>query len=180
MCLWILISQGNLVSKFANVSIASHTLCFITSSEKILMLLRYNPPNEGLWNGVGGRIEKNETPLQACLREAHEETGLILPKARFGGLLTWYSPNTHGTLALYAAQASSEIICECDEGELQWKQRDWVFTSSEVVNNIHVVGPLVINGAPASIYNFEYDSFGNILNYERQEWISSLNQQDYE
>ncbi|MDP6585179.1 MAG: NUDIX domain-containing protein, partial [Anaerolineales bacterium] len=63
--------------KFTNISIVSHTLCFITSNEKILMLLRYNPPNEGLWNGVGGRIEKDETPLQACLREAHEETGIV-------------------------------------------------------------------------------------------------------
>ena len=94
------------------------------------MLLRYNPPNEGLWNGVGGRIEKNETPLQACLREAHEETGIVLPKARFGGLLNWFSPNIHGTLALYTAQVQSETIYECDEGELQWKQMDWVFTSS--------------------------------------------------
>tara|TARA_Y100000590_G_scaffold234228_1_gene263785 strand:- start:120 stop:626 length:507 start_codon:yes stop_codon:yes gene_type:complete len=168
------------VRKFTNIAMVSHTLCFITSNEKILMLLRYNPPNEGLWNGVGGRIEKDETPLQACLREAHEETGIVLPNARFGGLLNWYSPNVHGTLALYTAQVRSETISECDEGELQWKKRDWVFTSSEVVHNVHVVGPLIINGAQASIYHFEYDSFDNIINYERHEWMSSLNKQDYQ
>ena len=171
---------NSLMSKSPNVAIPSHTLCFITNNDKILMLLRYNPPNEGLWNGVGGRIENDETALQACLREAYEETGLTLPTARFGGLLNWCSPDIHGVLALYTAPAPSEIIQECDEGKLQWKQQEWVFSSNEVVNNIHVVGPLLISGGPVAIYNFEYDSFGNILSYNQQAWLSSLNIQDYQ
>jgi 8-oxo-dGTP diphosphatase len=171
---------SNLMSKSPIVAAPSHTLCFITSNNKILMLLRYNPPNEGLWNGVGGRIENDESTLQSCLREAYEETGLKLPTARFGGLLNWCSPEIEGVLALYTAPAPSEIIQECDEGKLQWKRQEWVFSSSQVVNNIHVVGPQLINGAPAAIYNFEYDNFGNIVGYYPQSWLNSLNIQDYQ
>ena len=42
------------------------------------MLHRRRPPNQGLWNGVGGRIEAGEPPLAACLREVQEETGYRL------------------------------------------------------------------------------------------------------
>ena len=56
--------------------ILTHTLCFLTRADQVLMLHRRKPPNQGLWNGVGGKIEAGETPLEGCLREVLEETGL--------------------------------------------------------------------------------------------------------
>lgn len=51
-----------------------HTLCFIKRNEEILMLNREYDPVKGLWNGVGGKIEKGETlngrtlhTLAACM-----------------------------------------------------------------------------------------------------------------
>lgn len=38
------------------------TLCFLLHGEDVLMLHRRFPPNQGLWNGVGGHIEPGETP----------------------------------------------------------------------------------------------------------------------
>ncbi len=46
-----------------------HTLCFIKRNEEILMLNREYDPVKGLWNGVGGKIEKGETPLENAIRE---------------------------------------------------------------------------------------------------------------
>lgn len=63
-----------------------YTFCFLTRGEQVLMLGRKYPPDQGLWNGVGGHIEASESPLAACLRE---ETGYELPRARFAGLPTW-------------------------------------------------------------------------------------------
>ena len=65
------------------------TLCFLTRDDQVLLLKRRRPPNQGLWNGVGGHVEPGETPLAACLREVREETGYRLKTARFAGILTW-------------------------------------------------------------------------------------------
>ena len=146
----------------------THTLCFLTSGERVLMLHRRKEPNRGLWNGVGGRIEAGETPHAACLREVREETGLQLTAASFAGLLSWCAPAADGALALYTAPAPSEVVYGCDEGDLRWQPRQWVFSSSAVVSNIHVFGPAVLNGAPACVYHFDYGSHGHIQSHERR------------
>ena len=46
-----------------------YTLIFLMRGGDILMLQRRKPPNQGLWNGIGGRIEEGETPEQCALRE---------------------------------------------------------------------------------------------------------------
>jgi 8-oxo-dGTP pyrophosphatase MutT (NUDIX family) len=43
------------------------------SDEKMFLLLHYP---SGHWDFIKGRIEKNESPKQAALREAMEETGI--------------------------------------------------------------------------------------------------------
>ncbi len=53
-----------------------HTLCSIKRNEEILMLNREYAPVKGLWNGVGGKIEKGETPLENAIREIKEETNI--------------------------------------------------------------------------------------------------------
>ncbi|MBQ8994041.1 MAG: NUDIX domain-containing protein, partial [Turicibacter sp.] len=57
------------------------TLCYIFKNSEILMLYRNKKENdvhEGKWNGLGGKLEKEETPLQCVLREVYEESGLRL------------------------------------------------------------------------------------------------------
>lgn len=53
------------------------------------MMNREFAPTKGLWNGVGGKIDEGETPLECVLREVFEETGIHLNNAKYKGVVTW-------------------------------------------------------------------------------------------
>jgi len=51
-------------------------LVFSKSRGKILLIEKKRPKwQAGRWNGIGGKIEQNESPIGAMQREALEETG---------------------------------------------------------------------------------------------------------
>jgi ADP-ribose pyrophosphatase YjhB (NUDIX family) len=45
---------------------------------RVLLVERGTPPGEGLWSVPGGKLEPNETLVQAVAREVREETGLVV------------------------------------------------------------------------------------------------------
>jgi 8-oxo-dGTP diphosphatase len=139
------------------------------------MLHRRRPPNAGLWNGVGGRIEAGETPLGACLREVREETGYRLDGARFAGVLTWAGFEvSDGGLYLFTAEAPRGEPGPCAEGELRWQTRAWVLSAPEVVGNIHCFGAEVLGGqAQPRWHHFEYDG-PRIARYEVGPWTAAI------
>ncbi len=49
-----------------------------TRSNKCVLLIEKTRPEwqKGKWNGIGGHIEGDETPMEAMKREALEETGI--------------------------------------------------------------------------------------------------------
>jgi 8-oxo-dGTP diphosphatase len=135
-----------------------YTLCFLTHNHHVLLLHRQKPPNQGLWNGVGGHIEIGETPLQSCLRETYEETGIPIKDARFCGLLTWEGFEIPGGgLYLFAAPAPFLTTIECNEGPLVWFNQNWACTSPDVVSNLHIVLPFIFKNASPAHYHFIYN-----------------------
>src|SRR5271156_6305865 len=51
-----------------------------------LMIHRNARPDDhhgGKWNGLGGKCEEGESPLETARREFHEESGLELPATAF-------------------------------------------------------------------------------------------------
>ncbi|MCK4938424.1 MAG: NUDIX hydrolase [Methanosarcinales archaeon] len=50
----------------------------IVQSGKLVLIRRSNPPYQGQWALPGGFVEVGETVEEAAMREAHEETGLIV------------------------------------------------------------------------------------------------------
>lgn len=131
---------------------------FITYNDDILMLLRNKAPNKGKWNGVGGHIEKGESPYQSMVREIKEETGLSLPSVNFGGILTWEGYEiAAGGLYIFSAAAPGRVVKGNGEGMLAWKTRLFVITAEDVVDNIHIFLPPILSGAKPCHYHFIYD-----------------------
>jgi 8-oxo-dGTP diphosphatase len=114
-----------------------YTICFCLRGDQVLMLYRSNPPNAGLWNGLGGKIETGETPWSNIHREVMEEATIDLHQAqevRFAGLVTWTVPNdpTGSRLGMYTFLARLAPDCLIwperftSEGLLSWRALDWV------------------------------------------------------
>ena len=107
------------------------TLCYIEKDGNYLMLHRVkkeNDLNHDKWIGVGGKFEENESPEDCLLREVREETGLTLTKFRLCGVITFLSDEWEGEYMylFHATDYTGEII-ECEEGVLEWVEKDKVF-----------------------------------------------------
>lgn len=89
------------------------TLCYVEKDDCFLMMHRVckeNDENRDKWIGIGGHFEEGESPEECLLREAREETGLVLEEFCFRGLVTFVS-DEWGTeyMCLYTAKYPEEI-----------------------------------------------------------------------
>jgi len=110
----------------------SSTLCYITRGDQVLMLHRTkkeNDVNKDKWIGIGGKFLENETPDECLLREAYEETGLTLTNWKCRGVVTFLinGPWDGEYMYLFTADGFEGDLKKCDEGELQWVSRDFLY-----------------------------------------------------
>lgn len=70
------------------MNIKEYTVGFIFDEfDNVLLIHKDRPADQvGKVNGIGGKIEKGETPLQCIIREAQEECGLKIDKWNNGGI----------------------------------------------------------------------------------------------
>lgn len=114
-----------------------YTVCFIKNKNEILMLNREKPPIMGVWNGVGGKIEKGESPDESALREVFEETDIRVDNYFSKGTVCWESSNgvTEG-IYVYLYEISNNVKLDTPkktrEGILDWKSIDWVLNPNNL------------------------------------------------
>jgi len=104
------------------------TLCYVERGTQYLMLHRVvkeNDANRDKWIGIGGKLENGESPDECVRRETREETGCELIAPRFRGLVTFVS-DVWGTeyMCLYTASGLRGELRACDEGVLEWVDKD--------------------------------------------------------
>ena len=107
------------------------SLCYITRGQEVLMLHRVKKQhdiNKDKWIGIGGKFEENESPDECLLREVREETGLILTDWKCRGVVTFLSDVGNEYMYLFTADGFTGDLKECDEGDLQWVSRDFLYT----------------------------------------------------
>ena len=107
------------------------TLCYIERDGRYLMLHRIskeNDINKDKWIGVGGHFEEGESPEECLLREVREETGLTLIDYKFRGIVTFLADNYETEyMCLYTADKFKGSVTDCDEGRLEWIEKDKLY-----------------------------------------------------
>ena len=104
------------------------TLCYIENENQYLMLHRIrkkNDVNHDKWIGVGGKFERGESPEECLLREVKEETGYTLTSWKYRGIISFvYGEDIVEYMSLYTADKYEGTQIDCDEGVLEWVDKD--------------------------------------------------------
>ena len=137
------------------------TLCYIEKDGRYLMLHRTKKEkdiNKGKWIGVGGHAEEGESPEDCLLREIKEETGLTLTSYRFRGLVTFISNESENELmCLFTADGFDGEVQICDEGDLQWIDKEIVPTLPTWSGEFPIVKDTTPNMMNPRLYTTSYN-----------------------
>ncbi|MDN4609236.1 NUDIX domain-containing protein [Sporosarcina highlanderae] len=119
------------------------TGAYLLNDNKVLMLKRSKERTlaSNLWTGIGGHVEaiEHNNPVESCLREIFEETGIRrheIEQFQLRYILMRRSKNEIRQHYIYFGRTSQENITNSDEGELYW------IDLSEVLN---LEMPLTVN-----------------------------------
>lgn len=101
------------------------SLIYVRKDGKTLMLRRDKKDAElhgYKYNGVGGKLERGESPEDCAFREIKEETGLTAKSLVFRGHLTfpYFDDVVDWLVFVYECYEFEGEIVESDEGSLHW------------------------------------------------------------
>ena len=127
---------------------------FTKDYKKVLMIKRNKPPYKDCWNGIGGKIEENETEIQAAIRECHEETGIKLNNPKL--FITYIYPETNqmnkGTNLSVLYDFVDEVSVKSNyEGIYEWKDISFALD----FNNKELAGLANISQFVKEIFDIE-------------------------
>ena len=88
----------------------------VNKNGKILMIKRAKKEGNLLWAFPGGKVEDGETKEQACIREVHEETGIIVTTKQILG--ERIHPDTNRKITYFLCDYVSGQIKISNENEV--------------------------------------------------------------
>ena len=106
-------------------------MIYLEKENQYLMLYRNKKEkdiNKNKYIGVGGHVEKGETPDQALIREVKEETGLDLLSFIKRGLVYFVLNGYEEEMYIYTSLDFKGELIECNEGDLLWVDKDKVMS----------------------------------------------------
>ncbi len=112
---------------------------------KILLHYKKRGHGAGKWNGVGGKIEKDETPEECALRESREEMGVEVKALEKLGVIDFYDVYGEDWLVhVFRGEIEGEPR-ESEESYPRWFSLDSI-PYDDMWEDDRYWLPLVING----------------------------------
>lgn len=100
-------------------------LLFTRDFKNLLLIKRNKEPYANLYNGIGGKIENNETVIEATIRECKEETNIHISEPKL--LVTCTYPKSINSdidkeMAVLYDVVDQVDVKETYEGSFEWKE----------------------------------------------------------
>lgn len=141
------------------------TLCLLKKDDQILLAMKKRGFGEGKYNGVGGKIENNETPDEAMIRETKEEISVTPTKYEQVGIIEfdeYYKGNKQNLVFyLYFVYEWEGTPLETEEMNPKWFNINDIPYSQMFPDDKYWL-PLILEGKKIRAY-FEFDENWNLL-----------------
>jgi len=103
----------------------------IVEANRVLLVKRAHPPIQGQWSIPGGVLEVGELVREAAVREAREETGLVVEPAELLGVFDRVLRDAEQRVQYHyvlidflCRRISGELHAASDAAEVRWFTRD--------------------------------------------------------
>lgn len=144
------------------------TLCLLMKDNKILLAKKKKGFGAGRYNGAGGKLEGNETPEEAMIRETQEEIYVTPTKYEKVGLISFdeffKGEKTRLFLHLYIVYEWEGDPTESDEMKPEWFDIKDIPYDNMFPDDKYWL-PLILKGRKIKAY-FEFDEEWNVLSKE--------------
>lgn len=128
---------------------AQYVFCFLFHKDNVLLVKRLGPPWCGTVTVPGGKRERGETPLETCVREVQEETGLAASSLRLRGIAHITSEKKEATAWYFSSSAWTGDLRGSEEGLPFWEDRKKSLLLPEVNPFYSLLGPRILDeGSP--------------------------------
>lgn len=102
---------------------------------KTLFCIRAKEPYKGLYNFVGGKVEKNESNDDAAYRELYEETGISTKDIKLDHFMDLNYFKYENNLQVYYGILKHEVTLVEEKNKLEW-----VTINEELLDNSKFAG----------------------------------------
>lgn len=149
------------------------TLGYILSADRrqVLMIHRNARPGDqhlGKYNGLGGKVERDEDMAACMRREIREEAGIEVTAMQFRGSLSWpgFGKNGEDWLAFVFVidGFTGTPLTRNPEGELEWVDRDRLDSLPMWEGDRHFL-PLVFDADPRPFHGVMPYRDGRMLSW---------------
>ena len=143
------------------------TLIFLTRADELLLIKGALDKGlfAGLYNGIGGHVERGEDVLSAARRELQEESGYTADELWLCGTVTVdVEIETGVAIFVFRGETARTQPVGSAEGDLVWVPQSTVYTLP-LVEDLRILLPQVLaarRGEPPFAAHYSYDPAGEI------------------
>ncbi len=164
--------DGNKLDQYIadSTSLRKATLCLLLKDGSILLAMKKRGFGVGRWNGVGGKVENDESVEHAVRRETLEEIGVVLDEISRVATLWFYfegKPEWNQEVAVYTSSSWIGKPSESEEMSPKWFSRTEIPFESMWPDDTYWL-PEVLDGKHVNGH-FLFDSEQKLLEFKVEE-----------